>query len=71
MFHIYQAKNGCAIPEGYGLGERVVLNMTDDLEDKHHKTYFDNNFTSPKLMLALQEKAIHACGTARLRKHGL
>ena len=70
-FDIYQGKNGCTVPEGYGLGERVVLNMTDDLGDKHYKIYFDNNFTSPELMIALQEKASHACRTVRLHRKGL
>ena len=48
-----------------GLGESVVLQMAESLENKGIELYFDNFFNSPILLEKLKEKGIRACGTIR------
>ena len=47
------------------LGQRVVKNLTRLLKGKNHHVFFDNFFTSEKLLEDLLEDDIMACGTAR------
>lgn len=55
----------------FGLGEKVVQTMTDDLFNKNHEVYFDNYFTSVPLMEYLKVKGVHAAGTIRTNRKGL
>ena len=48
-----------------GLGAHVVKKLTEDLKQKNHHVFFDNYFTSYKLMEDLEKEGILACGTAR------
>ena len=48
-----------------GLGRRVVLDLSQKLEGKHHHLYFDNFFSSVSLLDTLLQKGLYACGTAR------
>lgn len=47
------------------LGEQVVMDMSQNYMGVWHHVYFDNFFTSTKLMKLLLEKKMYACGTAR------
>ena len=40
----------------------------DGLENRHHKLYVDNYYTSPSLFLNLYFKGTNACGTARTNR---
>ena len=49
-----------------GLGASVVLGLLQKVsEPNHHAIYFDNFFTSHKLMMKLHELGFHATGTVR------
>lgn len=68
-FQIYTGKvNGK--PEKF-LGERVVKDLSRDLEHKNYFFYFDNFFTTIQLMLDLKSSGILACGTVRKDKKDL
>ena len=67
-FEVYTGKKGNS-PE-QGLGARVVKDLTSDLKGKHHHVYFDNFFTSVKLIEDLRNDGIYGCGTARADRKG-
>ena len=48
-----------------GLGAYVVKKLTEGLKDKHHHVFFDNYFTSFRLLEDLEKDGIYGCGTAR------
>ena len=54
----------------YGLGERVVRDLTLDFQGKWHTAFFDNFFTSKKLLCDLESSGIYGCGTARKDRRG-
>lgn len=72
-FDIYQGKNTLLNPkyENYGLGERVVLQLTEKEVGKHKIIYFDNFFTSITLLEKLKSQEILACGTIRGNRKGV
>ena len=47
-----------------GLGAHVVKKLTENLKDKYHHVFFDNYFTSFRLLEDLED-GIYGCGTAR------
>ena len=49
----------------YGLGERVVLNLTEQYRGEEYHIFCDNFFSSPRLFLTLQSQSLYACGTVR------
>ena len=49
----------------HGLGERVVLQLTEQYRDKAYRIFCDNLFTSPVLFKELHEHGLYACGTVR------
>ena len=51
-----------------GIGESVVLQMSEVLANKGIEIYFDNFFSSPILFHKLMEKGIKACGTVRVNR---
>lgn len=53
-----------------GLGARVVKDLTTPLKQKYHHVYFDNFFTSVKLLEDLEKDGLYACGTARSDRVG-
>ncbi|XP_062606783.1 piggyBac transposable element-derived protein 4-like [Saccostrea cucullata] len=67
-FNIYLGK-GEATSE-HGLGHDVVTKLSRDITGKNHHLYFDNYFTSVKLMEDLLEENIYACGTVRMNRRG-
>lgn len=55
-FKIYQGKEESINPElsGLGLGERVVLELTKSVWNQYREIYFDNFFSSTKLVQQLK-----------------
>lgn len=66
-FEIYQGKNVDLQNKfkDYGLGERVVLHLTESEWGKFRKIYFDNFFTSIHLLERLKIEKTLGCGTIR------
>ena len=62
---IYAGKNSNIATNDSGLCSRVVLELLNGLENNCPKVYMDNYYTSPELFLALYNKEVNACGTAR------
>ncbi len=54
-----------------GLGEHVVKLLTKGLEKKHHHVFFNNFFTSVRLVEDLEKEGIYGCGTVRRDRKGL
>ena len=53
-----------------GLAKRVVLKLSQNIEDKNYQLFFDNFFTSCQLVETLLQKKIYSCGTARPYRRG-
>ena len=49
----------------------TVMRMLQGYEDKAHILFTDNWFTSPTLLLALQQKGIRLCGSVRRNRKGM
>ncbi|CAH1989313.1 unnamed protein product [Acanthoscelides obtectus] len=64
-FQIYTGKSN---DEEKCLGARVVKNLLEGMEAKHHIVYFDNFFKSVPLLEYLKSKDIHACGTVNVKR---
>ena len=64
---MYTGKEGSGEKQ---LGQRVVKDLTRLLKGKNHHVFFDNFFTSEKLLQDLLEDDIFACGTARKDRKG-
>lgn len=64
-FQIYSGKEKKSSDSEKGLGERVVLKLTEDLEGRNCLVAFDNFFTSVSLLEKLYEKQIYSVGTVR------
>eukprot|EP00731_Ephydatia_muelleri_P013737 Em0007g1047a len=62
-FVVYTGKVGDAAVKG--LGNKVVLSLTSQLNGKHHVVYFDNFFTSVELLDELLKWGVYSCGTVR------
>ena len=60
-FEIYTGKNNTT-------EHGVVKTLTSDLKGKYHHVYFDNYFTSLKLLEDLED--IYTCGTAQNDRKG-
>jgi hypothetical protein len=57
--------------EGESLGEKVVISLLTDFENKDHIVYCDSFFSSSALFLNLRRKGIGACDTVRANRKGL
>ena len=60
---VYVGREGEATD--HGLGERVVLGLTQQYHGKHNQVYCDNYFSSPRLFCELLSHQLYACGTVR------
>jgi hypothetical protein len=49
----------------------TVMRMLQGYEDRAHILFTDNWFTSPALLLALQQKGIRLCGSVRRNRKGM
>ena len=54
----------------YGLGESVVLCLTEQYRGKQHRVFCDNYFSSPTLFNELLQHGLYACGTVRQDRVG-
>ncbi|CAB3225786.1 unnamed protein product [Arctia plantaginis] len=72
-FQIYQGKDEELNSKftGYGLGEKVVLELTEQDWGKGKVVYFDNFFSSVALLEKLKTENTYACGTIRSNRKGL
>lgn len=72
-FQIYQGKEEQVSEEfkNFGLGERVVLQLTKNEWNKNRCFFFDNYFTSIPLLEKLKIEGSLACGTIRPNRKGL
>lgn len=72
-FKIYQGKEEIINPEfsGLGLGERVVLELTKSVWNQYREIYFDNFFSSTKLVQQLKLQKTLACDTVRTNRKRL
>lgn len=67
-FDLYMGKKLGAVQ--YGLGESVVLNLSEKLERLGCQLFIDNYFNSPMLQVVLYGRKIFSAGTVRTnRKH--
>ncbi len=62
-FEVYVGKAEDSITVEHGLGERVVLRLTESIRGLNHKLFCDNLFSTPGLFRALLDRDIYACGT--------
>ena len=66
-FSVYIGKPSDGTTTEVGLGERVVLQLSEHLRDKHYQLYCDNFFTTCYLLL---QHNIYGCGTTRSYRQG-
>lgn len=66
---VYTGREGTVTE--YGLGERVVLELTEQYRGRGHRVFCDNYFTSPALFNELKRHQLYACGTIRQNRRGL
>ncbi|KAF3838885.1 hypothetical protein F7725_010653, partial [Dissostichus mawsoni] len=52
-----------------GMAADVVIRLCDDIQQKHHKVFFDNFFTTIPLLQVLQSQGV--CGTGTCRRNRL
>ena len=68
-FQIYKGKNSSLSGSGeHGRCTQAVLSLLQGIENRCHKVFMDNYYTSPLLFLALYDKKVQACGTARTHR---
>nr|CAH7740638.1 unnamed protein product [Callosobruchus chinensis] len=66
-FQIYQGKAESTCDT---LGERVIIDLTENIKNRGYCLYFDNFFTTIPLMQKLLDRELFGCGTLRQnRKH--
>ena len=66
-FDVYQGKFD-PVPENkmsFGLEERVVLSMVDQLHHRNHEVYLDNYFTSLPELVHLKNVGVRDCCTIK------
>lgn len=66
QFEIYTGKVKNIIEKN--LGSRVVKSLINELIGKNYMVYFDNYFSSAKLMADLMENNVLACATTRINR---
>lgn len=72
-FEVYQGRNEAFDNHlaNYTLGEKVVLKLTEQEWGQNKIIYFDNYFTSIRLLEKLKLENTLACGTIRSNRKGL
>ncbi|XP_070199329.1 piggyBac transposable element-derived protein 4-like [Littorina saxatilis] len=72
-FDVYVGKDGADgnARNNIPLGTRVVTKLVEPYYKKRHHVYFDNYFTSVKLVESLARKKTYATGTVRKERLGL
>ncbi len=67
-FEVYEGKEERSAD---GATFDTVMRMLQGYEEKAHILFTDNWFTSPALLLALQQKGIRLCGSVRRNRRGM
>ena len=62
---VYVGKPSDGSTTEHGLGERVVLKLTEQFRNKNYWVFCDNYFSSPALFDELLLHGLYACGTVR------
>ena len=70
-FDVYLGKDPNQRPRIYGLGYDVVTNMIRPFMNKNHHVYFDNFFSSVKLLEHLESNDTYACAMVRCNRKDL
>ena len=66
---VYTGKEGTQTE--FGLGERVVLKLTQQYRGTYRRVFCDNYFSSPALFTELHTNGPYACGTIHQNRRGL
>ena len=67
---VYVGRESDRSPVEVGLGERVVLQLSECLRGGNYQIYCDNNFTTCHLLDTLLTHNIYGCGTTRSNRRG-
>ena len=67
-FEIYM---GSSEKRVHGLGYNVVMNIVKPFLNRNHRVYFDNFFSSVRLLEHLQSQDTFACSTVRINRKDL
>ena len=51
-----------------GLREKVALTLAESIKGRHHQLYFDNYFTSIKLLSKLLSEGMYGCGMMKTNR---
>lgn len=70
-YDVYLGKEANQRSRIYGLGYDVVTKMIRPFMNKNHHVYFDNFFSSVKLLEHLESNDTYACGTVRVNRTDL
>ncbi|KAF3834757.1 hypothetical protein F7725_027315 [Dissostichus mawsoni] len=68
-FEVYQGAAVRGQISQLGMAADVVIRLCDDIQQKNHKVFFDNFFTTIPLLLVLKSQGI--CGTGTCRRNRL
>ena len=64
-FDVYIGKASDGRTTEVGLGERVVLQLSEELQGERYQLFFDNYFTTTHLLDPLHSHQLYGCGTTR------
>lgn len=70
-FDVYLGKEADGRRRNYGLGYDVVTKLITPFMNRNHHVFFDNFFTSTKLLEDLKATDTYACGTVRCNRKDL
>ena len=70
-FHVYLGKENDVRRHIYGLGYEVVTKLVRPFMNRNHHVFFDNFFTTTKLLEHLEVNATFACGKVRCNRKDL
>ena len=65
---VYVGKPSDGVTMEVGLGERVVLQLSECLRGGNYQLYFDNFFSSCHLLDTLLSHGLYSCGTTRINR---
>ena len=69
-FDVYVGRPSDGRGTEVGLGERVVLQLTERLRGARYQVFVDNFFSSCRLLETLKRQHLYACGTTRSNRRG-
>ena len=69
-FDVYVGRPSDGTATEVGLGERIVLQLNECLRGGNYHLYFDNFFTTCRLLDTLHSQGLYACGTVFSNRRG-